>query len=219
MKRLTATLFFLATIASLATAQSRINAADIIAQINRGEAVQYDNVEIEGVLDLTHLDNQRRTESSDGWFGFGGSNDTYESHVEVPLSFTNCTFRDDVLAYYHHDGEDETFIAHFDERVQFSGCTFTDASEFKYSEFAEIADFRGAAFADEANFKYANFPAGASFESAVFNDLANFKYSKFEEPINLNNVSFNGDEDFKYTEVDGEDFTTFLLKNQPSRSN
>jgi hypothetical protein len=27
-------------------------------------------------------------------------------------------------------------------------------------------------------------------------------------------VSFNGDEDFKYTEVDGEDFTTFLLKNQ-----
>ena len=48
----------------------------------------------------------------------------------------------------------------------------------------------------------------------MFNDLANFKYSEFEKPINLTDVAFNGDEDFKYTEVDGEDFTTFLLKNQ-----
>lgn len=192
MKRLLVTLFFIAAAVTLTVAQSPVNATDIIDQINRGETVQYNNVEIEGVLDLTNLDNRRKTESSGGWFGIGNSNDTYESHVEVSLSFTNCTFRDDVLAYYHDEGEEDTFIAHFDENVRFTGCTFEQASEFKYTEFSEEADF----------------------EKAIFQEDANFKYSKFEAPLNLNNVSFNGSEDFKYTEVDGEEFTTFLLKNQ-----
>jgi uncharacterized protein YjbI with pentapeptide repeats len=192
MKRLAILLFLVAATATLAVAQSRINAANIINKINRGEAVRYDSVEIEGVLDLTHLNNRQRTESSDSRFGFGGSNDTYESHVEVPLSFTNCTFRDEVIACYHNDGEDDTFIAHFDENVQFSGCTFQNASEFKYSEFSEGADFRGAVFGEEANFKYAEFSKAPVFAQAVFEEDANFKY----------------------TEVDGEDFTTFLMKNQ-----
>ena len=256
MKRYIATLCLLPAAVTLAVAQSPISAETIINQINQGQSVEYSNVEVDGVLDFTNLENRHLEESSGGWFG--NSNDTYESDVDVSISFTDCTFRDDVLAYYHDDDDEDTFIANFEEDVTFAGCTFTRASEFKYSKFSEEANFPGAIFKrdanfkyaefseapvfaqvvfqneanfkyaefpenasfasvifeQEANFKYADFPEGTTFESAVFNSLANFKYSKFETPLNLNNVSFNGSEDFKYTEVDGEEFTTFLMKNQ-----
>lgn len=256
MKRYIATLCLLTAAVTLTVAQSRISAETIIDQINQGKSVEYNNVEIEGVLDFTNLENRHLEESSGGWFG--SSNDIYESDVEVSISFTDCTFLDDVLAYYHDDDEEDTFIANFEEDVTFSGCTFSRASEFKYSDFSEEANFQGVVFEraanfkyaefseapvftqvvfqneanfkyaefpentsfasvvfeKEANFKYADFPEGATFESAVFNSLANFKYSKFETPLNLDDVAFNGSEDFKYTEVDGEEFTTFLLENR-----
>lgn len=236
-----------------AFAQQTIQAEDIIAQINRGEVVDYENVKVSGVLDLTNLENQTSKRKGDGWFG---SNKQYESTVENSIRFVNCTFLDDVFAYYNED--DDTYIAHFEEDVIFRKCTFERASEFKYSAFDENssfeqcvfneeANFKYAKFADgpdfskcvfdeaanfkyaefsdqpqytdvvfeeEANFKYAKFPDGVSFESAVFNDLANFKYTKFSSPLNMDNVSFNGGEDFKYTEIDGRDFTTYLIKNR-----
>ena len=256
MIRLTLIFFALLATISLSYAQQSVDARQIIDRINQQQPVRYENVVIKGTLDLTDLNNREVAEESGGWFG--NKNYTYESTVEVPLVFVNCTFQDDVLAYYHNDDEDDTYTAQFAEDVQFQGCTFQEASEFKYSEFAGAADFRGTIFREEANykyaefaqapnfsqvvfgeaanfkyaefprntlftatvfeqeanFKYADFPAGASFEGVVFNDLANFKYTKFSEPLNLKNVSFNGSEDFKYTEVNGEDFSTYLLKHQ-----
>lgn len=236
-----------------AFAQKTVRAEDIIAQINRGEAVDYENVKIRGVLDLTNLENRISTKKGGNWFG---SNRQYESRVESSIRFVNCTFLDDVLAYYNED--DDTYIAHFEDDVIFQQCVFEEYSEFKYSNFdknasfaqcvfdneanfkyakfadgpdfsncifEEDANFKYAKFSDqpqyadvvfeeEANFKYAQFPDGVSFESAVFNDLANFKYTKFASPLNLDNVSFNGGEDFKYTEIDGQAFTSYLIRNR-----
>lgn len=215
-------------------AQQTVNAQDIIKKINSGEDVIYKNTTVEGYLDLTDLNNRRRTESSFDFFGKG--NDTYESSVEGSLTFINCTFTDDVIAYYHVERDNDTFIAHFEEDVVFQNCTFRRKSEFKYSEFEENADFSGSifnreanfkyaefsdapnfsdvSFRDDANFKYAEFPRGASFQSATFLQLANFKYTKFRTPLNLKNIQFRGEEDFKYTKVDGQSFTAYLLKNR-----
>ncbi|MEK6479472.1 pentapeptide repeat-containing protein [Catalinimonas sp. 4WD22] len=245
------TLSFCLFFAANTFAQRTIPAEEILSQINRGEDVNYNNVKISGVLDLTNLDNRTSKKKGDSWFG---NNRQYESTVEGSISFTNCAFLDDVIAYYNED--DDTYIAHFEEDVIFEKCVFERASEFKYSEFEEKAsfahtvfeeeaNFKYAKFSDgpdfsacvfdddanfkyadfsdqprytnvlfeeEANFKYAKFPDGVSFQSAVFNDLANFKYTKFSSPLNLDNVSFNGDEDFKYTEIDGKDFTSYLIK-------
>src|SRR5687767_7275336 len=88
---------FLCLIATAATvAQTRIKASDIIIQINEGRAVEYSNVEIEGDLDLTDLENRKPEHSLTR---FGGDNDKYESTVEVSLNFTGCTFLGNVLAY------------------------------------------------------------------------------------------------------------------------
>jgi pentapeptide repeat protein len=218
-------------------AQSKVKASEIIKQINAGQNVIYSNVEIEGTLDLTDLANRKEERSASSWLGnFSDHNDTFESTVEVSLSFTNCTFLGDVLAYYHLERREETFIAHFERDAVFKNCIFKNASEFKYSEFEGVAVFTGSTFNQVANFKYAEFSNGPSFASVKFDDgadfkytefpretsfqkatfygLANFKYSKFRSPLHIENVAFKGGEDFKYTRVDGQSFTSFLLENQ-----
>jgi uncharacterized protein YjbI with pentapeptide repeats len=231
MKR-TLTLFLAFLLAAVAAmAQSRIKAGDIIKQINEGRAVDYSNVEIEGDLDLTDLENRTLEHSVLNRFKDG--NDEYESTVEVPLKFTGCTFLGDVLAYYSIENRNETYKAHFRKDVVFTNCVFNRASEFKYSEFGGAANFTGSTFREVANFKYAEFSGGplfgqvkfdsgadfkytefpreTSFEKAVFHGLANFKYTKFRSPLNMAGVDFRGSEDFKYTKIDGRDFTSYLL--------
>lgn len=225
------TLLLLISASSLAFTQTRVKASDILRQINAGQAVEYANVEIEGDLDLTDLQNSR-PEGGSGFFYFGGTQ-TFESTVKVPLKFTNCTFLGDVLAYYHLERRNETYVAHFDRDVTFASCTFRKGSEFKYSEFHGTATFAGSTFHREANFKYAEFsdgpsfslarfeeganfkytefPRETSFEKAVFLGRTDFKYTKFRSPLNMNGVAFRGSEDFKYTKIDGRSFTAYLL--------
>jgi hypothetical protein len=216
---------------SSTVAQTKIKASDIIKQINDGRSVEYNNVEIEGDLDLTDLKNRTLKRSSASLFD--GDSETYESSVEVTMKFTNCTFLDDVLAYYNLERRNETYIAHFEKDVVFKNCVFKNASEFKYSEFNGTATFAGCTFYDVANFKYTEFSTGpsfgsvkfesgadfkytefpreTSFEKATFYGLANFKYTKFRSPLNMEGVAFKGSEDFKYTRIDGRQFTSYLL--------
>lgn len=231
MRAFTLLLFVALTMSSVA--QSRIQAGEILKQINAGRDVTYNNVEIEGDLDLTNLDNRRNKNSVSTWFG---SNDYFESTVEGSVSFVNCTFMGNVIAYYHKEEKDATYVAHFERDAVFKNCTFKRASEFKYSEFSGKADFSGstfqrdanfkyaefsegpsfanAKFEDDADFKYAEFPRGTSFQKATFSGLANFKYSKFSTPLNISGIAFKGSEDFKYTKVDGRSFTSYLLENR-----
>jgi hypothetical protein len=219
------------------SAQTKIKASDILKQINEGRAVSYSNVEIEGDLDLTDLANRQKERSTNSWLDrFSFDNDVYISSVEVPLSFSNCTFLGDVLAYYHLERSEETYIANFEKDVLFKNCNFRQASEFKYSEFDGVAIFTGTSFnrvanfkysefsqgpsfsqvkfQDGADFKYTEFPRETSFQQASFSGLANFKYSKFRAPLNIEKISFQGSEDFKYTRIDGRSFTSYLLENR-----
>jgi uncharacterized protein YjbI with pentapeptide repeats len=226
MKRIL-TIFCLFVAAST-FAQTRIKASDIIKQITERRPVEYSNAEIEGDLDLTNLEN-RAERSSGRWFG--NDHQMYESEIEVPVSFTNCTFLGNVLAYYNF--KNETFVAHFEKDAVFKNCIFKKDSEFKYSEFNGVANFSGctfeevanfkyaefssgpifsnAKFEDDADFKYTEFPAETAFDHATFRGLANFKYAKFRSPLKMEGAAFKGDEDFKYTRIDGRGFTSYLL--------
>ena len=213
MKQALTLLSLLLGLAITSTAQSKIKASDIIKQINEGHDVAYTNVEIEGNLDLTDLQNRTKAPHSNTWLRhFDGDDNTFVSTVNVSLTFTNCTFLDDVLAYYHLNHSRETFVANFEKGVVFKNCNFDRASEFKYSQFEGVATFAGSAFKEEANFKYTHFPVQTSFQQATFYGLANFKYSKFSAPVNIESVAFKGIEDFKYTRIDGRSFTSYLLE-------
>lgn len=173
-----------------------VNAAEIIDKINRGEDVRYENITINGEVDLTDLENRRQMNNGSNWFG--GDDDRYESQVEVRVEFINCTFEDDVLAYYNED--DVTYIAHFEKDVIFKGCQFNRKSEFKYSEFPKVAVFAKSSFDEEANFKYAEFSEGPDFSDCEFEEEANFKYAEFRDKPNYASATFDEEANFKYAD-------------------
>ncbi len=218
-------ILFIATlllIPTLTFAQSKVKASQIIDQINAGKKVQYKNAEIVGNLDFTSIKNvtvdeksQRNRDRSKG------STLTYWCHVKSPVSFVNCVFKGDVLAYVHKERENETHNAIFYSDVDFQGCDFQGQSAFKYVKFKTDANFKNTQYHDEAlfkytkfstdvsfsnssfhkdaNFKYTEFPDTASFDKTTFKRLANFKYAKFPEGVTFENAQFSGDADFKYT--------------------
>lgn len=189
-------------------AQTTVNANDIIAKINRKEAVSYQNATINGDLDLTNLAN-RKEMREEGW---GSRN--YLSVVEAPLSFKNCTFKGKVLAYRSEEEDGKLFNnntivynADFTEAVTFEGCRFDDDAAFKYSKFSQRALFTNNTFGDIALFKYTKFRNAADFSSSTFRDYADFKYTNFAEASVFQKVTFERTADFKYTKFEeGADF-------------
>ena len=218
MKKSAAIMFIFLLLSAAAFAQSQVNATDILRSIDEGKAVEYRGVEIVGDLDLTTI--QDRVPDKDNRRS-RNSTQVYWYHVRSPLTFVDCTFKGDVIAYYHDDRKNETHNAVFHEDVSFQGCEFRGKSAFKYSKFHKDADFTktayqkealfkytefstevsfaGSTFAEDANFKYTEFPKNVDFKDAEFHDLANFKYTEFPRGVSFKNAIFRGDANFKYT--------------------
>lgn len=192
----------------LTWAQTQVNASEIITKINRGEAVTYKDAVIVGVLDLTRLDNMLLEKKADN----KNSTNEYISTVKVPLTFVNCTFKDDVLAYYNPDNEDikilnrknEVYNTNFDKAVRFENCVFEGYSAFKYSKFNDDVSFAGSNFRHEANFKYSKFSKSADYSNTKFDEEANFKYVAFPEATSFGNASFKREANFKYAKFSGD---------------
>ncbi|MDQ4141645.1 MAG: pentapeptide repeat-containing protein, partial [Bacteroidota bacterium] len=165
MKSLVSVLLIIIIVSGRVVAQTKVNAADIIAQVNRGEAVTYKNAEITGNLDLTQLANKKLKKFADE--DNERSTKEYISTVTAPLTFSNCTFTGKVLAYYNpdqgvmyfnnNDKKNEIYNTHFDKAVRFENCTFEQEATFKYSQFKDGVSFAGSQFKDEAFFKYSKF--------------------------------------------------------------
>ncbi|RNI31243.1 pentapeptide repeat-containing protein [Rufibacter latericius] len=216
-KRLIYLLVFL-LLPALAWAQTSVSAADIVAKISRGEAVSYQNATITGDLDLTQLQNKTLKKSE----GEKGKHDSkeYISTVTAPVSFTNCTFKGKVLAYFNPNslngelsdvtigkGNDEVYNTNFEKDVRFEKCVFEQRTAFKYSEFKGDASFDGSTFKEEALFKYTKFAGKVDFERTDFAEVANFKYVKFPAKANFKSAYFKGEAVFKYAAFpQGADF-------------
>lgn len=219
MKKSTAIILSLMFLSVSAFTQSRIDAKDILKSIDDGKAVSYKSAEIFGDLDLTAIQDKESDKNNDR---SRNSTKTFWYHVRSPLSFVDCTFRGDVIAYYHDDWKNETHNAVFHDDVIFEGCEFQGKSAFKYSKFHQTADFTkttyykealfkyteftseisfsGSHFGQNANFKYTEFPKKADFSQVTFQEEANFKYTEFPKGVSFNSAVFQGDANFKYTE-------------------
>jgi len=195
-------------------AQQTVNASDIMRDIKMGKSVSYDNVTITGTLDMTSM-NEKLPDlpKKRSWWKNGGSN-SVEEQIEGTISFTNCTFEDDVYAYYHDEDSEYTFVANFENDVRFANCTFKEEALFKYSYFERKADFRGSTFNERTTFKYAKFDKNVSFANTVFEEDAIFKYTEFRSGVSFNKANFRDDLDIKYTKVNGEfDISSMTVSN------
>jgi len=196
MKKSAAIILVFMLLSVSAFAQSRVNAKDILKSIDDGKAVNYKSVEIVGDLDLTSIQDRVPDKNNKR---FRNNTNVFWYHVRSPLSFNDCTFKDDVIAYFHDDKKNETHNAVFHADVSFQGCEFQGKSAFKYSKFYEGADFTKTTYHKEALFKYTEFSTEVSFDDSTFSNDANFKYTKFPRKVEFMNVEFHDLANFKYT--------------------
>ncbi|GAA4410664.1 hypothetical protein GCM10023187_35520 [Nibrella viscosa] len=202
MKSLIYTILLTLAALPIAMAQRTIDAGEIVDRINRNQAISYEDVTVQGDLDLTELSNKKRR-NEDRWGG-----EAYLSTVQAPISFRNCTFTGKFLAYKNlrQDGrfweEGVVYTANFDEAVTFENCTFKADAAFKYSTFRQRALFAGSTFGKEAQFKYARFEQASDFSGCLFKEFTHFKYTQFNEATTFRQATFAGTADFKYTKFD-----------------
>ncbi|WP_420315757.1 pentapeptide repeat-containing protein [Ekhidna sp.] len=219
-----------------AFAQDRVQASQIIEDIREGKEITYSNVIVTGDLDFTYMEDKLPDLPKKSKWWDGGNGNTLEESIDVRISFTNCIFENDVLAYIHEDESGYTFIADFDKDVVFSNCEFKRNAMFKYSdfdgkadfsgskflrettfkyaEFDEMADFSNTLFDDDATFKYAEFDEGVSFRSALFEESWNIKYMKARGDFDIQNIEVKDDIDAKYTKINGDSFTKYMLNSK-----
>ncbi len=212
-----------------------VSASKIMDDIRDGKDISYENVTITGDLDFTYMDWKIDDLPKRSRWWNNSSNEVDET-IEVSVSFINCTFEDDVLAYIHDDPSGYTFTADFERDVTFKNCEFTRKAMFKYSEFDNDVTFEGTKFRRESTFKYAEFDDFASFAGTTFNDDAIFKYSDFDQGVTFENAVFeeswnikyldvrgdfnvksidvDDDIDAKYASINGRSFTSYLLRNR-----
>lgn len=205
MKQSILSISFLFLIATSALAQKTIEASKIINDIKNGKNIAIKNAIIEGVLDLTFM-NEATTKKNEqkSWWNYKGYNNTVKKQIETKISFIDVTFKNDVLAYIPTEGEGYTYIANFENDVTFKNCVFKRRAMFKYSEFEQNTTFQGSKFEDENTFKYTQFTNFVSFSNTVFNETATFKYTKFYKGVSFKNANFKEDLNIKYTEILGD---------------
>ena len=186
------------------SAQGTVSAVNILDDIKSGKAISYKNVTITGKLDMTFMDEKLpELPKKYKWYKNGGSNSVKET-IESKISFINCVFEDDVLAYFHDEESKYTFTASFENDVRFKNCEFKRNAMFKYSTFEGDADFAGSKFLKESTFKYAKFDTFVSFSNTLFEEYATFKYSKFKDGVSFNNAQFEDALNLKYAKVRGD---------------
>lgn len=221
-------LFLLTLITSFSFSQKKIEASTILNDIKERKSISYENATIVGVLDFTYMDEAleklpRKKKKS--WWNKGDSSNNIKKLIDVKISFINCTFKDDVLAYIPDEDSGYTFTADFENIAIFKNCNFERKAMFKYSHFENDADFSGASFDDDTTFKYANFleninfsntkfvetatfksakfSKNVSFANSIFEDSATFKYTKFKNGVSFKNTKFEEDLNIKYMNVNG----------------
>ena len=197
-------------ISLVAFSQKKVEASKIMQDIKAGKSISIKDATILGVLDFTYMNNALEklpNKKKSSWWNGGNSDNTIKKLIDVKISFINCTFRDDVLAYIPHEDSGYTFIASFEDTAIFKGCNFKGKAMFKYSRFERDADFSGSFFDDDSTFKYAKFDKKISFSNTTFDKTSTFKYAKFSRYVSFSNAVFKDSAIFKYTQFsDGVSF-------------
>ena len=216
-----------------AFAHTTVLSSGIMKDIRDDKNISYEDVTIMGELDFAYMaEKMPDLPEKSKWWNNGGNN-TVEESIDINVSFRNCTFEDDVLAYIHDEKSGYTFTADFDKDVvlknckfrrnvmfkysdfdgktDFSGCRFQRESTFKYAEFDEKTDFSNVRFGDDATFKYAQFDEGVSFKNAIFEESWNIKYMKVRGEFDIAGLDVKNDIDAKYTKINGRSFTSYLI--------
>jgi hypothetical protein len=187
---------------------SKVSAAEIISKIQSGEPVDYQNISVDGYLDLSGLDVKQAIKITDSHLNATNFEGTT---FEEPLDLRGSIFQENVSfvrARFLGDCnfEDTRFLGQadfrwssFDGLVSFMNAQFFDEASFANSQFNEEAIYVLASFRKDVEFDFVQFSKLASFSSAEFLGGVSFKNAILASQSNFGYVLFGGDAIFAAT--------------------
>jgi len=194
---------------ALGESNSTISAAVIVAQIQSGEAVNYQNVSIVGNLDLSDFKgpvNQAViiTNSRIDSINFDGI--TFEEPLDMSgtvfqksASFANAKLLTDArFTGSRFMGPTDFRYADFEGPSSFISAQFFNDTSFGNAQFSGIASFMDCSFATDVDFNYAQFSRIASFWNVSFDNVS-FLETKFIDQTSFGYAQFNGNSVFAAT--------------------
>lgn len=156
-----------------------VQASVILTKIQKGEDVEFDNVVIEGNLDISGL----TLLEENGKPIIDSKISITNSRIDEFVKFTNVIFKKEISFSGDFNKAKFSGDASFSE-AQFKSVAYFDGTQFCLAcfdgaRFNTAARFLGAKFGG-ANFERAQFGGGAAFEGVQFKGEASFRLSQFE---------------------------------------
>ena len=186
---------------------SEIKASQIIAQLNKGKHICFNNCIIWGELDFTKLNNRNRI-----------TDKQTQVFVNSSVTFNNCVFVNKVKSYDATAGVYTEFAYNvsftrcdFRDEIDLTGCVIHGQAFFTGSTFRSAVRLQGVhfrhmktyfnetQFEGEALFQNTVFAGDVSFVDAVFSERAMFQKTVAWGLMFFGNVQFNDYADFTYS--------------------
>jgi len=194
-----------------------IQAEEILTKIKRGEPVEYENVVIEGDLNLNKVElptgHVERTKFETEDLRLAEEARLVSSHIIITKSeilnavnFRDIIFQDVVIFNGTKFRREANFVcARFKISPQFSyKAQFRGDANFYGGHFEGGADFIGAQFHEHANFIKTYFKSCAIFTKAEFNNsFVSFEEAEFDGGVLFISTHFIGDANFLKAKFNG----------------
>ncbi|MGV8174186.1 MAG: pentapeptide repeat-containing protein [Methanothrix sp.] len=180
-----------------------VQAEEILKKIELGEPVEYDNVIVEGDLDLSELDLPREMAERTKLEELLGWPDYEIVVVSSPINIINSVIKGSVnlnrtvfqnaVNFRGTIFRKSAFMidSRFNRNAFFWWAQFNQTADFHLARFNQIVDFRWAQFNQTADFRSAQFRQESHFEDAGFFDLF-FDESEFHDEAFLNSARIDG---------------------------
>lgn len=188
--------------------QQIVSASEIISKIKAGETIDYQNVSVEGNLDLEGLEVKQATRITNSHFNatnfegttFEGPLDLSGSIFQENVSFMRARFLGDSnFEEARFLGQADFRVSRFDGLVSFMSAQFSDETSFAYSQFNGEAVFFASTFQKDVEFDSVQFSKLASFSNAEFFGGVSFANAMLASQSNFGYVLFRGDAIFAAT--------------------
>ncbi len=118
-----------------------VKVSDLLNQIQSGEKFYYENLIIEGDLNLTLLYSSYKEIYTE-------EDIINHKNVRSPLNFYKCIFKGNIVAYYDDKDNFEKTITTFNENLRFTRCEFKSSVSFQHSIFNKNLSFSDCIFYD-----------------------------------------------------------------------
>ena len=172
-----------------------IQASEILDKIKRGEPVVYDNIIVEGKLDISGLElpteHVNRTKYEVEFLGLADEAKTIKSSISIKNS---------EIQHVVNLGN-----AIFQESINFSGTDFNGEVYFMGAVLSGVSNFVKTHFNDDTYFWKVQFNNFASFKGSLFNADAYFGEARFTTRYrgspNFGMAQFKGELSFKKTAI------------------